>query len=283
MISSLEKQVFPTPVGVFPRKQRKYIIAYRLPHASGGVSCSINFVSVNFLSSPRQWGCFHISISKKYAIFVFPTPVGVFLRHIQLMPVRLRLPHASGGVSEFYHRLFYRAASSPRQWGCFSYRHGLCSRNIVFPTPVGVFLVNNSHFILDLCLPHASGGVSHITLMKTRLILSSPRQWGCFQRTHTLARTGRVFPTPVGVFPDFSVSLSFKHSLPHASGGVSMMMICTPSRLRSSPRQWGCFLSNGNFYLATAVFPTPVGVFPYDLVSYFIAHSLPHASGGVSV
>ena len=52
--------------------------------------------------------------------------------------------------------------------------------------------------------------------------------------------------------------------------------------IRSSPRPWGCFLTNARALLSYCVFPTPVGVF---LTFYEFTGSitrLPHARGGVS-
>ena len=56
------------------------------------------------------------------------------------------------------------------------------------------------------------------------LVMSSPRQWGCFHYREHGWEKGRVFPTPVGVFPK---SVSMKPAmvgLPHARGGVSQVL-----------------------------------------------------------
>ena len=51
----------------------------------------------------------------------------------------------------------------------------------------------------------------------------------------------------------------------------------------SSPRPWGCFSVDINFSGEAAVFPTPVGVFPYILGMISRRGCLPHARGGVSI
>ena len=71
--------VFPTPVGVFPRRKRESCIGVCLPHARGGVSYPMSDSKLVGKSSPRPWGCFSSRLNFCPAAFVFPTPVGVFL------------------------------------------------------------------------------------------------------------------------------------------------------------------------------------------------------------
>ena len=50
----------------------------------------------------------------------------------------------------------------------------------------------------------------------------------------------------------------------------------------SSPRPWGCFLSDQLYVMVQNVFPTPVGVFPMTFRTTSRHAGLPHARGGVS-
>ena len=152
---------------------------------------------------------------------VFPTHVGVFPGISLGRTGRGRLPHARGGVSHNHSSTTFLAGSSPRTWGCFStYSLGnsLC---IVFPTHVGVFLLDKDILVEVKSLPHARGGVSNGLKKKGRAGRSSPRTWGCFQVRARQAQAFGVFPTHVGVFPNPQAYV-FR-------------------RLRSSPRTWGCF------------------------------------------
>ena len=219
----LKEGVFPTRVGVFPGFYAGSALTRGLPHASGGVSRSVSPDAVD----PQ----------------VFPTRVGVFLIGLVAGPDLEGLPHASGGVSA-------GARREPCSCG-------------VFPTRVGVFL-------------RGSGP-------STRLVWSSPREWGCFSLhgVHQIAvdglphasggvsptvsgrRTGTlVFPTRVGVFPAGSGRARRCDSLPHASGGVSIIVCPSIVKVRSSPREWGCFCSIPAQTPEWTVFPTRVGVFP---------------------
>ncbi len=51
--------VFPTQVGVFPKKSERSQKSDSLPHAGGGVSVNNAMKLSTVWSSPRRWGCFH--------------------------------------------------------------------------------------------------------------------------------------------------------------------------------------------------------------------------------
>ncbi|SMG67389.1 conserved hypothetical protein [methanotrophic bacterial endosymbiont of Bathymodiolus sp.] len=70
--------------------------------------------------------------------------------------------------------------SSPRPWGCFDAKSFLSTKETVFPTPVGVFLVFRPPRPILSRLPHARGGVSYIRTSHLPTAVSSPRPWGCF-------------------------------------------------------------------------------------------------------
>ena len=72
---------------------------------------------------------------------VFPTHVGVFPQSPEWAADVVGLPHARGGVSGIPYIFDAYKQSSPRTWGCFLSRLRSVYRVIVFPTHVGVFLV----------------------------------------------------------------------------------------------------------------------------------------------
>ncbi len=114
------------------------------------------------------------------------------------------------------------------------------------------------------------------------MLVSSPRPWGCFYGAWIFSHTSIVFPTPVGVFPLRGDTAATQLRLPHARGGVSQKQKARVIGLLSSPRPWGCFLSERNIKIIISVFPTPVGVFPGIISLRPFILSLPHARGGVS-
>ena len=172
--------VFPTPVGVFLWCYRLSAGGRRLPHARGGVSIDISHWFEYNMSSPRPWGCFRGAPEAREIQTVFPTPVGVFLKRLTLIHTVISLPHARGGVSNLHKRLDGLIESSPRPWGCFFITSIRIIIDMVFPTPVGVFLPPQNQAVKLRCLPHARGGVSkRIDIVDTSLS-SSPRPWGCF-------------------------------------------------------------------------------------------------------
>ncbi len=174
-----------------------------------------------------------------------------------------RLPHARGGVS-WLRRFSIRSIwSSPRPWGCFLVTPLFHSLHLVFPTPVGVFPLYLTTYLLTSSLPHARGGVSISIRRNQSDTLSSPRPWGCFIWVMVAGNSEPVFPTPVGVF---------LKAYPYAC-----------RKRWSSPRPWGCFPSESLRSMPRIVFPTPVGVFPPPMSVSTGGCSLPHARGGVSI
>ena len=147
---------------------------------------------------------------------------------------------------------------------------------------MGVFHALHVRVLAGRGLPHARGGVSVRTLRALSSSSSSPRPWGCFLPCRPPLARSRVFPTPVGVFPQRDRRHDSAGSLPHARGGVSHFGYGPAYAPLSSPRPWGCFRScplNGEDGF---VFPTPVGVFQRRERVGELPHSLPHARGGES-
>ena len=114
------------------------------------------------------------------------------------------------------------------------------------------------------------------------LFVSSPRPWGCFLLSNCHVSPGKVFPTPVGVFPCHVHGSFIAVRLPHARGGVSAFAVQAVKREGSSPRPWGCFFLEKYLKSIQDVFPTPVGVFLRGGFGRFGFYCLPHARGGVS-
>ena len=196
---------------------------------------------VKIQSSPRPWGCFRSYACGYWHCPVFPTPVGVFLGEVRKGALPFGLPHARGGVSPSVHDHAFCKQSSPRPWGCFRPLLLKVAIKNVFPTPVGVFLLERSPGFTPKRLPHARGGVSTPQTWIRLRLSSSPRPWGCFYLWTAVPRSAAVFPTPVGVF---------------------LSPYCQKKRTaRSSPRPWGCFSIRQGNSRKKRVFPTPVGVF----------------------
>ena len=132
---------------------------------------------------------------------VFPTSVGVFPLCGSSGNRWLGLPHVRGGVSSLSCQCQLISRSSPRPWGCFQADiESYCALK-VFPTSVGVFLKAIKAGTAVTSLPHVRGGVSGIRSPAPSSFKSSPRPWGCFQRSDRYPPMMAVFPTSVGVFP----------------------------------------------------------------------------------
>ena len=274
--------VFPTPVGVFLPLGLRPVRRPGLPHTRGGVSIHFKSRVVPRKSSPHPWGCFRYAVHPHLDLWVFPTPVGVFLSpqgHGRTLP---GLPHTRGGVSRKRNPRTSMPASSPHPWGCFYPATTLNPSSTVFPTPVGVFPLCSIGRTLCRGLPHTRGGVSKDEAKILTPLRSSPHPWGCFR--HVLQCRGRasVFPTPVGVFPTATSIIAVVTSLPHTRGGVSIFHELKKIPPKSSPHPWGCFYNSEEARFERLVFPTPVGVFPSTKRWPSLWPRLPHTRGGVS-
>lgn len=120
------------------------------------------------------------------------------LRRFEIPQTRC-LHHVCGDVPQFSRPILNQAQSSPRMWGCSSYRQRLLLVCFVFPTHVGMFPSRSRRRIRSNSLPHACGDVP--------------------VPVHALVKAG-VFPTLVGMFLTVSFLSRFAMSLPHACGDV---------------------------------------------------------------
>ena len=240
---SPQNKVFPTHVGVFPFSTDDPVYLVGLPHARGGVSDAIFCQDNGYESSPRTWGCFSLCPLARRSGSVFPTHVGVFPPGSGDFDTFRRLPHARGGVSVVYVRPFTAETSSPRTWGCFSSCQRATLIRRVFPTHVGVFLVDHFDSLTSRSLPHARGGVSGIRVTGSGLAESSPRTWGCFHPASLVLPHAKVFPTHVGGFPVLFRKFRRRICLPHARGGVSYEGSTSIGVLESSLHMWDLAIS----------------------------------------
>ena len=132
------------------------------------------------------------------------------------------LPHPRGGVSRGCRQGVRRHESSPPAWGCFFLDFRRLYISQVFPTRVGVFLLESVETEFSGGLPHPRGGVSRQRPNVAVLSQSSPPAWGCFFSALRLPYRFRVFPTRVGVFLKSQKKTIEFGSLPHPRGGVSI-------------------------------------------------------------
>ena len=85
----------------------------------------------------------------------------------------------------------------------------------------------------------------------------------------------------MGVFLSGTGIRIWRTRLPHARGGVSILLTFTKLNASSSPRPWGCFHGRVRMAHDLCVFPTLVGVFPMSTKKSSRRTGLPHARGGV--
>ena len=89
---------------------------------------------------------------------------------------------------------------------------------------VGVFLMQYGIYENINRLPHACGGVSPEWFYGKLRVKSSPCMWGCFLFTIYDTKAQSVFPMHVGVFLQKARARLEADGLPHACGGVSILV-----------------------------------------------------------
>ena len=170
------------------------------PHAGGDVSLMPPPSARRTPFSPRRWGCFHWRGRCRPQVPVFPTQVGMFLRHSIGLHQPFGFPHAGGDVSERNRRVNRGFQFSPRRWGCFRRDEPQRDPPSVFPTQVGMFPRELTPSRVGPRFPHAGGDVSSDERRCAVVVPFSPRRWGCFFICFLLLRFRHVFPTQVGMF-----------------------------------------------------------------------------------
>ncbi len=136
-----DDEVFSTPVEVFPPERVVFTAEDCLLHARGGVSHSIRIRMWYETSSPRPWRCFPSIRIWAVWIWVFSTPVEVFLLIFTVGNAICGLLHARGGVSAQLSKAAGHLRSSPRPWRCFRLKRWSRYPHRVFSTPMEVFPV----------------------------------------------------------------------------------------------------------------------------------------------
>ncbi len=192
--------VFPTHVGVYRTPSPSTLRTPRFPHACGGVPMYWKFPDILTKFSPRMWGCTDRSRVLSHHGTVFPTHVGVYRSLLFVFHRDSCFPHACGGVPLDTVVLWLLHLFSPRMWGCTSDCSFSSMLNSVFPTHVGVYREAVLRIELFKRFPHACGGVPAQPIFSIRLILFSPRMWGCTGKELQFRTPQEVFPTHVGVY-----------------------------------------------------------------------------------
>ena len=150
---------------------------------------------------------------------VFPTRVGVD-RQLTWMHLTERcFPHTRGGGADTADKISATSVFSPHAWGWTSIRVIGTGVPRVFPTRVGVDLRDCRVSITDESFPHTRGGGPAARQQAVSTQRFSPHAWGWTALTAGDDRSGRVFPTRVGVDRGRSAGVCWTFRFPHTRGG----------------------------------------------------------------
>ena len=154
---SVEKDVFPTPVGMVPLPLNLNALLTRFPHARGdGPESTVSELPTPEFS-PRPWGWSATVKRNGQPYDVFPTPVGMVRGNAGCCRGGCRFPHARGDGPSVSDRREIIRLFSPRPWGWSEIRRPAVVLPCVFPTPVGMVRHLTSVSKFSLSFPHARG------------------------------------------------------------------------------------------------------------------------------
>ena len=254
-------ELLPTPVGMFRSESHPFLMPPPSPHARGDVPyCGLDF-QMDFLFSPRPWGCSGGEGDAGGEADLLPTPVGMF-RPQSFQKTRTKTsPHARGDVP----------ASS----------RSILPMRTLLPTPVGMFRERLRVGAAHAPSPHARGDVPQNQQDAKEAANFSPRPWGCSGGRRGLLACLRLLPTPVGMFRGPGPRGPRGRPSPHARGDVPSRTRTPDSEIDFSPRPWGCSEAADGPRDLARLLPTPVGMFRPRNNARTPRDTSPHARGDV--
>jgi len=149
----------------------------------------------------------------------------------------------------------------------------------VFPTHVGMDLVEMQIFAWLRCFPHTRGDGPGGSAKKNIQNTFSPHTWGWTISAPESSETSIVFPTHVGMDLSCALLIAAINSFPHTRGDGPKLDKTGDGSSTFSPhtwgwtRRWGCQRNFGR------VFPTHVGMDLLVLVLYNLHQGFPHTRG----
>ena len=231
------------------------------PHTCGDVPAENSRLGTPIGFSPHMWGCSELLGLASLRHFVFPTHVGMFRRHDPCHAVNFRFPHTCGDVPRVLAVQDEPEMFSPHMWGCsgIGLRDGRAQE--VFPTHVGMFRGRTGQKRRTFRFPHTCGDVPRRDYFTSCLVAFSPHMWGCSGKRGKSLKSGKVFPTHVGMFLRSLSNRQHIRRFPHTCGDVPSEPAATPTQEPFSPHMWGCSEDGRSVEDCELVFPTHVGMF----------------------
>ena len=230
-------------------------------------------------SSPHAWGSSRSLLSWSGKLKVFPTCVGIVLFGASASLKTARLPHMRGDRPSFEDLRFGLSLSSPHAWGSSPEQPQDHAHAQVFPTCVGIVPVPWGARAAMGGLPHMRGDRPLDLDDERGQFLSSPHAWGSSPAFHRQSKCRRVFPTCVGIVPVGATDLDIDAGLPHMRGDRPWLSAVDEKHEKSSPHAWGSSHTMTDSSTMQTVFPTCVGIVPFDARRSRWAWRLPHMRG----
>ena len=252
--------VFPTRVGMVRLPTPAAPLLSCFPHARGDGPLATTGTLTITLFSPRAWGWSVCSRLTGRPRSVFPTRVGMVRSRTAVSRCPPRFPHARGDGPPPTIAETPAVGFSPRAWGWSGLHLHPRHRRHVFPTRVGMVRTTATRRSPAIRFPHARGDGPDFWHRQTLPDAFSPRAWGWSAHPCDRPRSGRVFPTRVGMVRKATSCNPRRSSFPHARGDGPRRGYASSRGGGFSPRAWGWSVKRPAPVQPGGVFPTRVGM-----------------------
>ena len=252
---------------------------YRIPHTRGdGPDCPESQRGL-MQYSPHAWGWTDVGLGVAKEQVVFPTRVGMDRRPLARHRHRPSIPHTRGdGPCTICSGSTLRVYS-PHAWGWTAGLIAACSRNLVFPTRVGMDRLSSATPETCFSIPHTRGDGPCWTMTMCCPGMYSPHAWGWTDLSDTGRRDAAVFPTRVGMDRYDEAQLQAYRSIPHTRGDGPMLASGDSAGFLYSPHAWGWTDTRLSASLCALVFPTRVGMDRSQSLQPEGRRCIPHTRG----
>ena len=142
----------------------------------------------------------------------------------------------------------------PREWEYTWVYYNTKNIDVLFPTRVGVYLANDGFPFEIKTFSHASGSIPRQKAVAAGRQVFFPREWEYTRNAKWLGKICDLFPTHVGVYPEFRVFYTIHKPFSHTRGSVPMLIDWNTYLLFFFPHTWECSIFMEDFPEPEALF-----------------------------
>ncbi len=252
--------IFPTRVGMVRPPVWAWLTYKNFPHTRGDGPPHQRVDDDALTFSPHAWGwsskCFVVSPSPG----IFPTRVGMVLTIVERLAPSANFPHTRGDGPHSYSKIFADKAFSPHAWGWSWLKFRWRIERRIFPTRVGMVLMQSAMLAAQQDFPHTRGDGPSIGLRLGHCLKFSPHAWGWSCAQSSNPERLHIFPTRVGMVRGTKSPPATDVYFPHTRGDGPRAECLGAASIVFSPHAWGWSRVYTPTASGTTIFPTRVGM-----------------------